>query len=723
MASRVLIITDDAVEAEVLRKVLGNFREGTFIVEWVRQLSEGLGRLRAGGIDAIIAELALPDSQGIDTFDQLFAAARHTPIVILSAADDETLTTATVQHGAQGYLSKSNLDNSLVPQSLHNLIQRKAVEETYFLEKARAEITLNSISDAVIGTDMMGNVDYLNIAAEIMTGWSWEEARGHSIGEVMRIVDGNTRQPKPNPIELVLQHNAPMGLTAGTFLIRRDGHEAAIEDSAAPIHDWEGKMTGAVIVFHDVTASQAMALKMAHLAQHDFLTNLPNRVLLNDRVEQAISLAKRHGTHLAVLFLDLDNFKHINDSLGHSTGDKLLQSVANRLCACVRASDTVSRQGGDEFVVLVTEDGFTENAAQVADKILATLAAPHIIGEHELHVTTSIGISVYPADGEDAEALLKNADTAMYSAKEKGRNNYQYFKAAMNVRAVKRQAMEADLRSALQRQEFVLHYQPKVNLETGAMSGVEALLRWMDPKGGLVLPGGFMPVAENCGLMVPIGRWVLREACIQTKRWQEAGLLPHSIAVNISAPEFCANNFIEDLRAILTETGLNPRCLQLEITESVLMRDAESSVGILEQLKKMEVQVAVDDFGAGFSNLSFLARFPIDILKIAPSFVRDISSSTGSGVIASAVIAMAASLKQVVVAEGVEDQLQWAFLKVQRCDEGQGYLFGRPIAAEPFTALLARNLAKTVAEAGDHPGVIGISRHRGSTIAGKAYAE
>lgn len=723
MANRVLVITGDAVEAEVLRKVLGNFREGAFIVEWVRWLSEGMDRLRAGGIDAIIAELALPDSQGIDTFDRLFAAAPHTPIVTISAADDETLTTVTVQRGAQGYLSKSNLDNSLVPQSLHNLIQRKTVEETYFLEKARAEITLNSISDAVIGTDMAGNVDYLNISAETMTGWPREEARGHPIGEVMRIIDGDTREPKPNPIDLVLRHDKSMALTAGTILIRRDGYEAAIEDSAAPIHDWDGKMTGAVIVFHDVTASQAMALKMAHLAQHDFLTNLPNRVLLNDRVAQAISLAKRHGTHLAVLFLDLDNFKHINDSLGHSTGDKLLQSVANRLCACVRASDTVSRQGGDEFVVLVTEDRFTENAAQIADKILSALAAPHVIGEHELHVTTSIGISVYPADGQDAEALLKNADTAMYSAKEKGRNNYQYFKAAMNVRAVERQVMEAALRSALQRQEFVLHYQPKVNLDTGGMSGVEALLRWMHPQRGLVVPGGFMPVAENCGLMVPIGRWVLREACTQTKCWQEAGLSPHSIAVNISAPEFCATNFIEDVRAILTETGLDPRCLQLEITESVLMRDAEASVDILGQLKNMGVQVAVDDFGAGFSSLSYLAKFPIDILKIAPSFVRDISSATGSGVIASAVIAMAASLKQVVVAEGVEDQLQWAFLKVQHCDEGQGYLFGRPLAAEPFTALLARGLAEKVAEAGDHPGVAGISRHRDGTITGKACAE
>lgn len=428
MVNRVLIITSAAADAEVLGKVLGK-REKAFVVEWARQLSEGLNRLQAGGIDAIITDLMLPDSQGIGTFDTLFAAARHTPIMILSAADDEALTTEAVQHGAQGYLSKNNLDSSLVPQSLHNLIQRKAVEETYFLEKARAEVTLNSISDAVIGTDLAGNVDYLNIAAETMTGWSREEARGHPIDKVMRIIDGETRKPKPNPVDLVLQHNKSIALTAGTILIHRDGHEAVIEDSVAPIHDWDGKNTGAVIVFHDSTAAYALALKMAHLAQHDFLTNLPNRALLNDRLAQAIALVKRRGTHLAVFYLDLDNFKHINDSLGHSTGDKLLQSVANRLRACVRASDTVSRQGGDEFVVMMIEDRLTENAAQIADKIASALAAPHTIGTHELHITASIGISIYPADGQDTETLLKNADSAMYNAKQKGRNNYQYFKA------------------------------------------------------------------------------------------------------------------------------------------------------------------------------------------------------------------------------------------------------------------------------------------------------
>jgi len=696
MVNRVLVVTDDVGDAEALNKVLGNFQEGVFVVEWVRELSEGLARLGFGGIDAIIVDLALPDSQGIDTFDQLFAAAPHIPIMTLSAASDEIMTTISVQRGAQGYLSKSNLANSLVPHSLHNLIQRKVVEQTYFLEKARAEITLNSISDAVIGTDMAGNVDYLNIAAETMTGWSREEAHGHPIGEVMRIVDGETRESKPNPVNLVLQQNKSMALTAGTILIRRDGHEAAIEDSAAPIHDWDAKLTGAVIVFHDITASQKMALKMAHLAQHDFLTNLPNRVLLNDRVTHSISLAKRRGTRLAVLFLDLDNFKHINDSLGHATGDKLLQSVAGRLRACVRDSDTVSRQGGDEFVILVTEDRFAENAALIAEKILAALAAPHLIDEHELHVTTSIGISVYPADGQDAETLFKNADTAMYSAKEQGRNNYQYFESRMNACLAERLAIEAKLRYALQRQEFVLHYQPRVNLETGAITGVEALLRWQHPDWGLVPPARFIPIAESCGLMVPIGNWVLREACMQAKLWQEAGVAPGSISVNISAPEFCAKNFIESVRTILSEIRLEPCSLQLEITESVLMRDAENSIVILEQLKAMGVQVALDDFGSGYSSLSYLAKFPVDVLKIDLSFVHDISSATGNGIMASAVIAVAASLKQQVVAEGIEDHLQWAFLKVQHCDEGQGYLFSRPLAAELCTALLTDGLTERI---------------------------
>ena len=697
MANRVLIVTADTADARTLEDVLAKAKDGPYNVEWVGRLSDALERLHVGGIDAILADLSLPDSQGIETFDKLFAVAPHTPIMTLSAQEDEALATEAVQRGAQGYLSKGHFASYLVPQSLRNIIRRKAVEETLFIEKERAEITLNSISDAVIGTDMSGNVDYLNVAAETITGWSREEARGHPIGEVMQIINGATGKPDRNPIEMVLQQNKPMGLAAGTILIRRDGSKVAVEDSSAPIHDSSGQITGAVIVFHDITAAQAMTMKMTHLAQHDFLTNLPNRVLLNDRIAQAIVLAKRRGTQLAVLFLDLDNFKNINDSLGHATGDKLLQSVAQRLCACVRSSDTVSRQGGDEFVILLSEDKYAEGAALTADKILTALAVSHSIAEHELHVTPSIGISVYPGDAQDAETLIKNADTAMYQAKEKGRNNYQFFKNHMNVRAVERQVIETNLRHALERREFVLHYQPKVNLDTGAITGAEALLRWMHPQWGMVLPDRFVPIAEECGLIVPIGRWVLREACAQAKRWEVAGLKPAAVAVNISALEFRHKDFVAGVHAVLIEAGLEPSCLQLEITESVLMRDAESSTAILQQLKNMGVQLAVDDFGTGYSSLSYLKQFPIDTLKIDQSFVQEIGSSNDNdGIIVSAVIAMGTSLKQRVVAEGVEDKAQLAFLKAQSCEEGQGYFFSRPLVAEQFATLLVTGISETV---------------------------
>lgn len=435
---------------------------------------------------------------------------------------------------------------------------------------------------------------------------------------------------------------------------------------------------------------------ISHLSQHDFLTGLPNRVLLNDRIAQAIELAKRRGTHLAVLFLDLDHFKHINDSLGHEIGDRLLQSVTHVLTACVRGSDTVSRLGGDEFVVLVTEDKFAENATLTADKILAALDAPHSIAGNELHVTTSIGISVYPEDGADAETLIKKADTAMYQAKKVGRNNYQFFKSDMNVRAVERQVVESHLRHALKRQEFVLHYQPKVNLATGKITGAEALLRWMHPEWGMVLPERFVSIAEDSGLIVPIGRWVLREACAQTKRWEDAGLAPASIAVNISALEFRREDFVEDVRAILNETGLAPCCLQLEITESVLMYDAESSTTILHQLKAMGVQLAVDDFGTGYSSLSYLNQFPIDVLKIDGSFVRNIGPINGDGIIVSAVIGMGTSLKLRVIAEGVETPAQLAFLQARQCEEGQGYFFSQPLIVAQFAALLAAGISGTV---------------------------
>ncbi len=435
------------------------------------------------------------------------------------------------------------------------------------------------------------------------------------------------------------------------------------------------------------TAEQATA-QMTYMAEHDFLTGLPNRSLLTDRLAQSIALAQRHGNRVALMYLDLDHFKHINDSLGHAVGDQLLQSVAKRLQECIRHSDTVCRQGGDEFVVLLAEVEAVRDAALAAEKLIGAMAEPYLIGGHRLHVTLSIGISLYPDDGKDVEALVRNADTAMYHAKKNGRNNYEVFTPEMNVRAVARRSVEVALHHALDQRELMLHYQPKVNLETGAITGAEALLRLQRSDHELVYPAQFVSIAEDCGLILPIGKWVLREACRQTAAWLQAGLDMGQIAVNVSAVEFHSKDFLAGVRAILNDTGLDPRHLELELTESGLMQDVEPTTAILHALKDLGVQIAVDDFGTGYSSLSYLRRFPIDTLKIDQSFVQDIHGDTEEAIIVSAIIAMGKSLKLRVVAEGIETRPQLTFLQSQRCAEGQGFFFSRPVVAEEFAALL-----------------------------------
>jgi diguanylate cyclase len=453
-------------------------------------------------------------------------------------------------------------------------------------------------------------------------------------------------------------------------------------------------VTGAVMVFHDVSSARELSLRMSYLAEHDSLTDLPNRMLLNDRLNRAIVLAQRHRQRLAVLFLDVDRFKHINDSVGHVIGDRLLQSLAQRLLSCVRNSDTVSRQGGDEFVILLSEMMHTADAALIADKLLLALSEPHRIDHHNLEITVSIGIATYPHDGTDAETLLKRADFAMYHAKDSGRNNYRFFEPKMNVRAVERQSLENDLRHAMERQEFALHYQPKINLHSGAITGVEALIRWHHPQRGLVLPAQFIPIAEECGFIVPIGHWVLREACRQAKLWQNAGLPATRVALNVSTVELRAKDFLAGVRKILLETGLDPIHLELELTETFLMQDATTTSAVLRAINELGVRLALDDFGTGYWSLSHLKRFPIDTLKIDQSFVRNITTDTDDASIVGAVISMGKSLQMRVVAEGVETPQQLAFLRDHNCPEGQGYYFSRPVLAEEFTKFLGLRVAE-----------------------------
>jgi diguanylate cyclase (GGDEF)-like protein/PAS domain S-box-containing protein len=817
----VLLVEDDVLDAELIRESLAGMGEGAFRVEWMRRLPAALERLGRGGVEVVLLDLALPDAQGLEAFDQVLRLAPNALVLVLSAASDEAIARQAVERGANDYLVKGHGDAHWVPRALRYLLEGKAsrdalrasearframsdasplgifvsdvqgdcvytnaayqrisgltfaetlgtkwsraihpedrrrvlaewrqaacsgeslqtefrflrpdesvvwarvnsaalrvgreangrvktvediserksaefalrvVEEALFEEKERAQVTLDSIGDAVLTTDLGGRVTYLNLVAEAMTGWSREEALGRPLSEVFRIIDGATRRAAPNPAQHAIEENRTVGLAADSVLVRRDGSESAIEDSAAPIHNRDGRVSGAVIVFHDVSESRAMVRKMAHLAHHDFLTGLPNRVLLTERLAQAIGLARRRCRQVALLFLDLDYFKHINDSLGHAVGDQLLQSVAGRLSGCVRQTDTVCRQGGDEFVILLTEIEQPQDAGRVAEKLLVAFAEPHPIGQHELHVTLSIGISVYPDDGINAETVMQNADTAMYHAKANGRNNYQFFAAGMNSRAVRRLGVETELRRALRQGEFRLYYQPQIDLASGAMTGVEALIRWLDPAFGLTGPSGFVPIAEECGLIVPIGRWVLREACRQVRSWLDAGLHAVPVAVNISAQEFRQAGFVEGVAAILRETGLAPRYLELELTENILMHDTESSARVLAALKAMGVRLAIDDFGTGYSSLGYLKRFPIDTLKIDQSFVRDLATDADDATIVSAVIGMGRNLKQRVIAEGVETDAQLAFLRAQQCDQGQGFLFNHPLPAEDFARLLA----------------------------------
>src|ERR1700738_3645156 len=432
---KILLIESDPVAANEIRAALAATGSGSFDVEWVLQLSGGLERLSKKGIAAILLALSLPDSQGIETSNKLFAAAPDVPILILGGNVPEALAKEAVGRGAQDYLLPGHLDSYSLPRALRNAIERKAVEDALFVEKERAVVTLNSIGDAVLCTYISGNITYLNLVAETMTGWRREEATGQPLAEVFRIIDGATRKTARDPMEMAVEENRTVGLTVNCILIRRDGFESAIEDSAAPIPARSGRVIGAVIVFHDVSAARALSPEITRSAQHDVVPNLPNRLLLNDRISQAIALARRQNRPIAVIFLDLDHFKYINDSLGHGTGDKLLQSGSRRLLANVRGSDTVSRLEGDEFVVLLSEIICSEDASTSARRILLSLGDPHAIAGHDLHINGSIGISVYPDDGEDAETLIQNADTAMYHVKETGRNNFQFFKVDMNLKA------------------------------------------------------------------------------------------------------------------------------------------------------------------------------------------------------------------------------------------------------------------------------------------------
>jgi diguanylate cyclase (GGDEF)-like protein len=474
--------------------------------------------------------------------------------------------------------------------------------------------------------------------------------------------------------------------------IDESGTKIWISISGEPVFDSAGVFKGYRGVGKEITERKVDEERIQFLANHDALTALPNRVMFTEVLNIAIENARRYHRNFAVLFIDLDRFKIINDTLGHEAGDKLLQEMGKRLTQTVRSSDVVARLGGDEFVILVQEVSESKQVATVARKILAAVVQPMIMQGQECRVTASVGICMYPADAQDEQALMKNADIAMYRAKEDGKNNYKFYSQEINVHSFERMALESSLRRGLERNEFLLHYQAKLDLNTGRITGVEALVRWQHPDLGMVPPAQFIPLAEETGLIVPLGRWVLNTACAQNVAWQKQGLPALSMAVNLSARQFADDDLVDDIKQALAVTGIAPELLELELTESMVIQNTERASKVLADIKKLGVRLAIDDFGVGYSSLSHLKRFPIDTLKVDRSFIRDIPQDPEDRAITEAIIAMGKSLKLTVVAEGVETLDQQNFLRDHDCDEMQGFYFSKPITSDQFADLLRKRI-------------------------------
>jgi len=592
---------------------------------------------------------------------------------------------------------RRRLDADWLSHVLRYVTQRKqleaflrATEDALCEEKEQARVAFNAIDDAVLISDSQGRVIFLNSMAESLTGWSRADAIGRPVDEVFHVISPTARTSPEHPVVLGMREDRAIAPDVDSLLVRRNGEELGIEDSVVLVHDRDGQVTGAALIFRDLNRSLTMTRKMAYLAHHDSLTGLPNRTLLDERAEQAISLAKRHEKQVALLFLELDGFKEVNDALGHSVGDGVLRVVADKLRRCVRATDTVCRQGGDEFVILLSEIEHPEDAAQVAEKILAGFAAPLVLDGQSLQLHVSIGISVFPDDGDSVDTILMQADAAMYFAKLNHDVSYGFARKDLNHWRKGSETMEHRLFRAFEASEFVLHYQPQINLVSGSIIGVEVLLRWDDPGRGLVYPSEFIATAERSGLIVALGRWVIQQACRQVAAWRDQGGASLPVAINVSAPEFEHPHFIAVIQEVLRETGIEPANLELEFTEHVLMNDPEKSMSRLHQLKDMGIRLALDDFGAEGSSLRYVRHFPVDTLKIDGCLMSDITADPSTSIVLRSLVNMGKGLKRRLVAEGVETANQLGFVQAQLFDAAQGYRLARPQDAAGLAQLLEK---------------------------------
>ncbi len=690
----ILIIEDDIGFSELMQSTL---MESGIDCHGTSSGREALDWLADNQALMIILDYSLPDMTGARFVEQMRELGMTMPFIMVTGRDDSSLAVQMMKFGACDYLLKDTTFLDRLPAVVDRTRQEAETRELL----RRTEQSLRQSEARLMRAQKIAG----------MGSWEWNIQTGEIYwsDELFHIFGLEpASQPKieidwvfslVNPVDLpsfkkvmfaASKNGQPFNVvyriissTEGEVVVNSQGEVECDEDGRPQL------VSGTTL---DITARIRAESEIQQLINYDTLTGLPNRSLLHDRLRLAISQAAREHELVGVLFLDLDRFKSINETLGHRVGDRLLKTVAKRLSACVRESDTLARLGGDEFVAILVGVNSAEGITTVAKKILMLISEPIYIDDQEIYTSASIGIAVYPMDGDDSHTLLKHADLAMYQAKEQDRNNFQFFSREMNIKVLERMMLENSMRKALEREEFFLVYQPQVDARTGRITGMEALLRWQHPDLGLLAPDKFIYLAEETGFIIPIGEWVLQSACRQNKAWQNQGLPSVRVAVNLSAKQFGQYHLDEMISATLMETGLDPEWLELEITESAIMKNADQNAVILRKLKDMGVSLAIDDFGTGYSSLAYLKHFPISRLKIDRSFVRDITTNSDDAAIAEIIIAMAQTLKLSVIAEGVETRAQMELLSFNNCVEMQGYLFSRPVPAAQFSELLINGL-------------------------------
>lgn len=682
---RALIVEDSEDDALLLKRDLAN---GGYEVESQRvDTPEAMRSALQQPWDIVFADYTMPQFDGMSALHMLREMNADIPFIFVSGTIGEDTAVMAMRAGAQDYIMKGR-SKRLLPAVERELQEAETRRERRRTERDRARLvaTLETTTDLVATTDAQGTLLYLNGAGRAMLGI--DPAEDISAISIYKLSPDWSAAFLRDALSIAHRD----GVWSGECTLRaRHGAEIPVSQLIQAHHDANGAVEFYSAIARDMSERKRFEEELRHLATHDSLTGLPNRVLLRDRLESALLTAQRQQIAVAVLFLDLDNFKRINDTLGHAAGDSLLRQVAERLRARLRITDTVGRRGGDEFMVIFNHPFDVKEVMTVVNKVRSAFTQPFVCEGEELFVTATLGIALYPEDGQSAEVLVKNADVAMYRAKEKGKDQYQFYIAEMSAESRAQLTMEMDLRRALERSEFILHYQPQYDVRSGRAVGVEALIRWQHPRQGLLSPEHFMPLLEETGLIVSVGEWVLRSACAQWRAWSAGGRHDLRVAINVSARQFGSNDFVDLVRQVVTEEQVPPACIELEVTETVVMHDVMRAAEMLNALRRLGIRPAIDDFGTGYASLSYLKRFAIDILKIDQCFVHDVDNDPDDAAIIEAITSLGHNLGMEVVAEGVETRGQYNFLRAQGCDTVQGFLLGRPMPVDEIGTLLEKS--------------------------------